>query len=88
MDASFFIAGSHKYQLLEKARTDLEAEIDEMLKEISKKITELCNLEKNTWQTVDELTENCEKMVNQVDECVNKKVPTFCWNILYTIKDY
>ena len=44
-------------------RQNLEAHFKQMIKKCSEKVTELCKLEKGTWQTVDELNEKCEAMI-------------------------
>ena len=45
-----------------------------MIKKCSDKVTELCKLEKETWQTVDTLSEKCEAMMNQVETTKEKQV--------------
>ena len=68
--------GNHKTYPLATVRALIEKEFDVMTKKCSDKITELCKLEKQTWQTVDELNEICEAMVNQVDSTAEKQVMT------------
>ena len=71
------IAGDgHSIIPLATARTSLEAHFSEMIKKCSDKVTELCRLEKQTWQTVDKLNEKCEAMVKQVDTTAEKQVST------------
>ena len=66
--------GAHQYESLEQTRASFESSVGDLLEKLSQKITELCNLEKSTWLTVDLLSENCEKMLTQVDEYANEKV--------------
>ena len=76
--------GSHQYESLEQTRANYESSVGDLLEKLSQKITELCNLEKSTWLTVDLLTENCEKMLTQVDEYANEKV----WDGLLLLHAY
>mgnify|MGYP001798279088 CR=1 FL=1 len=62
---------------LAAARATLETLFEDMIKKCSDKVTELCKLEKQTWQTVDELNEKCQAMMNQVDTTVEKQVGFF-----------
>ena len=62
---------------LAAARANLETRFEEMIQKCSDKVTELCKLEKQTWQTVDELNGKCEAMMNQVDTTVEKQVGRF-----------
>ena len=59
----------HEIAPLATLRTTLD-----MIKKFSDKVTELCKLVKQTWQTVDELNEKCEAMMNQVDKTAEKQV--------------
>ena len=55
-------------------RQNLEAHFRQMIQQCSDKVTELCKLEKETWQTVDELNEKCEAMIKQVDTTTEQQV--------------
>ena len=55
-------------------RQNLEAHFKRMIQQCSDKVTELCKLEKETWQTVDELNEKCEAMIKQVDTTTEQQV--------------
>lgn len=77
MNGSSFVIISgddHSTIPLATARISLEAHFAEMIKKCSEKVTELCKLEKRTWQTVDELNEKCEAMIKQVDLTAEKQV--------------
>ena len=72
-----FLEGiAHRFMPLAAARATLEKYFEDMIKNCSDKVTELCKLEKQTWQTVDELNEKCEAMMNQVDTTVEMQVGT------------
>ena len=74
---------------LAAARATLETRFEDMIKKCSDKVTELCKLEKQTWQTVDELNEKCEAMMKQVDTTAEKQVLLFCSFLLVScIKKY
>ena len=45
-----------------------------MIQQCSDKVTELCKLEKETWQTVDTLNEKYEAMMNQVETTKERQV--------------
>ena len=45
-----------------------------MMKKCSDKVTELCKLEKQTWQTVDTLNEKCEDMIKHVEATAERQV--------------
>ena len=81
MQTSFIFAmhagENHNTIPLATARISLEAHFAGRIKKCSDKVTELCKLEKQTWQTVDELNEKCEAMMNQVDTTAEKQVPLF-----------
>ena len=66
--------GNHEIVPLATIRDRLEAQFADMIKNCSVKVTELCKLEKETWQTVDTLNEKCEGMMNQVDTTKEKQV--------------
>ena len=55
-------------------RQNLEAHFKQMIQQCSDKVTELCKLEKETWQTVDTLNEKCEAMIKQVDTTTEQQV--------------
>ena len=81
MNGSHFVINSgddHSTIPLATARISLEAHFAEMIKKCSEKVTELCKLEKQTWQTVDELNEKCEAMMKQVDTTAEKQVQCSC----------
>ena len=65
---------NHNTIPLATARISLEAHFAGRIKKCSDKVTELCKLEKQTWQTVDELNEKCVAMMNQVDSTAEKQV--------------
>ena len=65
---------NHNTIPLATARISLEAHFTEMIKKCSDKVTERCKLEKQTWQTVDELNEKCVAMMNKVDSTAEKQV--------------
>ena len=71
---SMFIGGKHETIPLAAAGTALKAHFADLTKKCSDKVTELCKLEKETWQTVDELNEKCEAMKNKVDTTAEKQV--------------
>ena len=71
---SIISGGKHKNFLLATTRIPLEAQFADMIKKCSDKITELCKLEKETWQTVDELNEKCKAMIEQVETTKDKQV--------------
>ena len=64
----------HRFMPLAAALATLETRFEEMVQKCSDKVTELCKLEKQTWQTVDELNEKCEAMMNKVDSTAEKQV--------------
>ena len=66
--------GNHEIVPLATIRERLEVQFADMIKKCSDKVTELCKLEKETWQTVDTLNEKCEAMMNQVDTTKEKQV--------------
>ena len=72
-----FIGEKHETIPLAAASTSLKAHLADLTKKCSDKVTELCKLEKQTWQTVDELNGKCEAMMNQVDTTVEKQVGFF-----------
>ena len=76
------VGEDHSTVPLATARISLEAHFAEMIKKCSDKVTELCKLEKQTWQTVDELNEKCKAMMNQVDTTAEKQVPLLCLFLL------
>ena len=47
---------------------DIQAELDPLLTKCSERITKLCKLENETWETVDSITEEYEAMKKQVDD--------------------
>lgn len=55
-------------------RISLEAQFADMIKKCSDKVTELCKLEKETWQTIDTLNEKCVAMIEQVETTKEKQV--------------
>ena len=71
---------------LATARISLEAHFSEMIKKCSEKVTELCKLEKQTWQTVDELNEKCEAMIRQVDLTAEKQVQVASFSSRFVIR--
>ena len=66
--------GNHEIVPLATIRDRLEAQFADMIKKCSDKVTELCKLEKETWQTVGELNEKCEAMIKQVDTTTEQQV--------------
>ena len=70
--------GKHENVPLATTRIALERHFEDMIKKCSDKVTELCKLEKQTWQTVDELNEKCEAMMKQVDTTAEKQVQCSC----------
>ena len=72
----FLIGGKHEPFAFSMASTrqSLEAHSKQMIKRCSEKVTELCKLEKETWQTVDELNEKCEAMIDQIETTTEQQV--------------
>ena len=71
---SIISGGKHENLLLATTRISLEAQFADMIKKCSDKVVELCKLEKETWQTVDELNEKCKAMIEQVETTKDKQV--------------
>lgn len=66
--------GDHTFKPIAEIAEEIREEVDAMLKTCSARISELCNLEKQTWLTVDGLTEKCQAMTKQVDETTEQQV--------------
>ena len=66
--------GNHEIVPLATIRERLEAQFADMIQQCSDKVTELCKLEKETWQTVDTLNEKYEAMMNQVETTKERHV--------------
>ena len=61
---------------MKAARRSLEAQYAEMMKRCAEKVTELCKLEKQTWQIIDMLYEKCDAMIMQIDTTAEQQVST------------
>lgn len=57
----------HFYHTLKDTAAQLNREFTEITKKYSEKITELCKLEKATWQKLDDLENECERCTEQVN---------------------
>lgn len=65
----------------------LEAEFVELTKSVSDRMTEMCKQEKETWQNLDNLELECEKLRQQVKDKTQKMVfivdrPTFYLSLI------
>ena len=58
----------HTYQSLENTAETLKSEFEELIKKCSDKITEMCKVEKETWIKLDQLEEDCQKLITQVEK--------------------
>ena len=63
---------------LQETIDDIQAEFDPLLNKCSERITKLCKLEKETWETVDSITDKCEAMKKQVDDTTEEQVGVWC----------
>ena len=71
-----FVGSKHQLIALRTARRSLETQYAEMMKRCAEKVTELCKLEKQTWQIIDTLNEKCDAMVMQIDTTAEQQVCT------------
>ena len=64
----------HDFASLDRVRAELEAKFEELMQKCAEKVSELCALEKKTWQAVDSLSEKCSEMMSEVDLTAEKQV--------------
>lgn len=54
--------------------SDIRVELDPVIAQCSDKITKLCKLEKETWESVDSVNERYEAMKKRVNETTEQQV--------------
>lgn len=76
LDILVSIAGieKHIFESLRGAEKVLRAQFNEILTRYSEQLTYMGKKEKQTWQCLDLIKDDCEKMKRQVEEKVNKQV--------------
>ena len=69
--------GTHNFSTLSDTALYLQAEFAKLLRECSRKLTEMCKVEKQTWLELDETNEAfdelIEKVNNKAEELVSNK---------------
>ena len=56
----------HRYQTLQQTLDGLMTNFNVLLKKCSETITQTCKAEKETWQTLDQVEEECDDLMRQV----------------------
>lgn len=76
----FIMAGKrkeHHYQTLQQTVDKLMTNFNHMLKKCSAEITQMCRSEKETWQKVDQVEEECQSLIRQVEAKADDLVSIF-----------
>lgn len=80
-----FSADTHSFVTLGDIREELQTKFEDILTQCRVKVSELCALEKKTWQTVDSLSEKCADMVTQIEDTAEDQVSVSATkSIMYT----
>lgn len=69
--------GAHNFYTLLDTASYLQTEFANLLRECSRKLTEMCKVEKQTWLELDETNEACDELIekvnNKAEELVSNK---------------
>ena len=58
----------HNFSTLSDTATQLKAEFATLLRECGQKLTEMCKVEKQTWQELDEMNQSCDELTEEVNK--------------------
>lgn len=67
----------HFYKTMNDIRSQLEAEFAELTKSVTDKMTEMCKLEKETWQKLDNLEMECDELRRDIHDKAKEMVTQY-----------
>ena len=73
-DLLFATDATHEFQLVATVAADIKADLEGLLKECSKKLSEFSKMEKQACQFAESVVENCESMVGRLTLSTEKQV--------------
>ena len=80
--SKLLLGNRHYYHTLTDTAKQLKEEFDSLLRDCSKKLTDMCKLEKQTWQELDETNVACDELIEKVNTKSEELVSiTFWYNI-------
>ena len=72
--SSVEMTGEHSFVTIAHAALRLKAEFETLNKKCSEKLTRMCSLEKETWFDLDEMEQECGKLLEQVEKKAERLV--------------
>ena len=67
-------SAEHSFVTIVQAAQKLKAEFETLNKKCSEKLTRMCSLEKETWFDLDEMEQECDKLLEQVEKKAERLV--------------